>query len=55
LVEVKRVQEVIELAIFLRLLEPKVILLEAVERQLCLVVDEYLKRLEGDAYQLACQ
>lgn len=55
LVEVEGVQQVVELAVFLGLLELKVILLEAVERQLCLVVNEYLKRLEEGAYQHACQ
>lgn len=53
MVKVKRVQQVIELAVFLRLLEFEIILLEAMERQLCLVIDKYLKRLEEGANQCA--
>jgi hypothetical protein len=45
LVEVERVQEVVELAVLLRLLELEVVLLKTVERQLCLVIDKNLEWL----------
>jgi hypothetical protein len=45
LVEVERVQEVVELAVLLPLLELEVVLLKTVERQLCLVIDKNLEWL----------
>jgi hypothetical protein len=46
LVEVKGGQDVIELAVLLRLLELEVVLLKTVERQLCFVINENLMWLE---------
>ena len=48
-------QQVIEVAAFLRLLEIEVILLEALEHQICPVIDGYLKQLEEGALQCACR
>jgi hypothetical protein len=45
LVEVEGVQDLVELAVLLRLLELEVVLLKTVERQLCLVIDENLEWL----------
>lgn len=45
LVELERVKEVVELAVLGRLLEADKVLLQAVERELLLVVDIDLKRL----------
>lgn len=45
LVELKRVEQVVELAVLLALLELEEVLLETVQRQLGLVVDVDLERL----------
>ena len=45
LVELERIEQVIELAVLLALLKPDKVLLETVERELLLVIDVDLERL----------
>jgi hypothetical protein len=45
LVEVKGVQDIVELAVLLRLLKLEVVLLKTAERQLCLIINETLEWL----------
>jgi hypothetical protein len=45
LVEVEGVQDVVELAVLLRLLKLEVVLLKTAERQLCLIINETLEWL----------
>lgn len=48
LVELERVEEVVELAVLGRLVEAHKVLLQTVQRELLLVVDVDLERLQGE-------
>lgn len=46
LIELQRIQQIIQLSIFLILLQLEVVLLQSMQRQLCLVIHVDLKRLK---------